>query len=94
VGRTSEGYAIVLNTEKIEGTYFKLYTLTGNNMYVASFYASCGETRLFSRGDALYTQSGRLISEEKEDKEIRFSPNSPAGRGMTYVCKSVNARGW
>ncbi|QLE54525.1 hypothetical protein [Nostoc sp. TCL26-01] len=94
VGETEKGEYLFLDTEKIEGTYFKLYTLTDTAMYELSYYASCGETRLFYEGGAAYSRSGHLLTEKKESEEMSFSPNSPAGKAMVYVCRSVHARGW
>lgn len=95
LGETSEGHFIYLDTEEIQDTSFKLYSLSENKMYEHSYYASCAESRLFYQGSAAYSKdSGRVIIKSKKSEELAFSVNSIAGKGMIYVCRRINARGW
>ena len=94
VGTNTEGNPIALNTQEIEGTTFKLLSLYGETMSEITLNASCRESRLFITKATTYSKSGQTLAEDETEKEITFNAKTPAGKGMSFVCRSIGARGW
>lgn len=94
VGTNTEGNPIALNTQDIEGTDFKLLSIYGETVTEITLHASCGDSRLFISKTANYSKSGQTLAEDETQKEISFKAETPAGKAMIFVCRSVGARGW
>ncbi|ODH02574.1 hypothetical protein A4S05_23475 [Nostoc sp. KVJ20] len=94
VGQTSDGLTINLDTQSIRDTRYKLYFPYGTGIAESTFNASCGESRLFLLGTALYSDSGKLLVESKKSEEVGYIQKSPPGQAMALVCRRIGARGW
>lgn len=93
LGSTSDGKEVFLDTKEIKGTRFSIVTPYGSGMMKAQYKASCAEKRLFHRKAETFASSGVKVDSIR-GKEVRYNPNSIAGRGMKIVCKKIGAKGW
>jgi hypothetical protein len=94
LGEDHQGNLFHLDTEKITGTTYTLYTLSNDTIFEMTYNASCSESRLFQVRINTYTTSGSLLKEDKEQTEVPFNPQVPSGKGMTFVCRKLSAMGW
>ncbi|MEH1821506.1 MAG: hypothetical protein V7L31_20905 [Nostoc sp.] len=101
VGTDSDGVPFKLDTQtmgkkdKKFGEVLKIYQLKNDLMYEHMLHASCGDERLWIVGHRVYNgNTGKKISEEKEDKEIPAHGDSPGSTAMKYYCQAIKARGW
>ncbi|MBD2683150.1 MULTISPECIES: hypothetical protein [Nostoc] len=94
VGLNKVGDPILLNTQEVEGTTFKLIAPYGSGISQTTINASCGESRLFITKLETYSKSGQQLTEDEISEEIPFNATSPGGIGMRFVCRKIGARGW
>ncbi|MEH2214476.1 hypothetical protein [Nostoc sp.] len=94
LGTNKVGEPILLDTQEIEGTEFKLITRHANKIFKMTFYAVCGDSRLTMTNMETYSESGQLLGQDETPEEITFKSQSASGMGMTYVCRKIGARGW
>jgi hypothetical protein len=94
LGTTKENKMIFLDTETIKGTRFAIIMSYGDGIKYMHYKASCAEKRLFRRKTEIFASNGVKVSTDRDSQEVKYRLTSAAGRGMNYVCKSVNAKGW
>lgn len=94
VGINKAGDPILLNTQEVEGTTFKLIAGYGSGISETTINASCGESRLFVIKIETYSKSGQQLTKSEISEEIPFKATSPSGIGMSFVCRKIGARGW
>ncbi|MCC5618416.1 hypothetical protein LC605_25690 [Nostoc sp. CHAB 5836] len=93
-GSDDAGTPIMLDTQSIKGTTYKLYQPYGNGLTELKFKVSCGEARLFSTGFALYNSVGQVVTQDKTTEEVVPREGSAAANAMRFVCQRIGARGW
>jgi hypothetical protein len=94
LGANERGESILLDTQEIEGTEFKLITSHAGKIFKITFYADCADSRLTVTSMETYSKSGQLLEQDEAPEEITFKSQSGSGMGMIYVCKKIGARGW
>ncbi|AVH68432.1 hypothetical protein NPM_30017 (plasmid) [Nostoc sp. 'Peltigera membranacea cyanobiont' N6] len=94
MGTNKAGDAILLDTQDIEGTQFKLITQDANGILQVTFNAACGDSQLTMTKIETFSASGRPLEESESNKQETFDANSASGKGMIYVCRKIHARGW
>lgn len=94
VGATKDGDPLMLDTQDIRGTRFKLIRPYGSGIAETTLKASCGESRLFITKVAVINSSGQTVMEDKTSEEMTFNAESATGKAMTFVCRKMGARGW
>ena len=89
VGTDKVGNPILLDTQEIRGTTFKLISAYGNGISEATFKGECGESRIFLTKIGIYSSSGRTLMEDKKSEEVPFKAESSIGKSMTFVCRRI-----
>ncbi|BBD68455.1 hypothetical protein NIES4072_42320 [Nostoc commune NIES-4072] len=56
---------------------------------------SCSDAKIRAVGHRVYNiNSGKKITEEKEDREILDREDNPGSTALKYYCQAIKARGW
>ncbi|MBN3951910.1 MAG: hypothetical protein HWQ38_37790 [Nostoc sp. NMS7] len=77
------------------GEVLKIYQFKDDLKFEYMLHASCGDERLWMVGSRVFDRNtGRKISEGKEDKEIPVTGDSLGNIVMKYYCQAIKARGW
>lgn len=102
VGTDSNGDRFLLDTttmgkkDKKFGSVIKIYQIKNNLfMYEYLLRPSCSDARIWAVGHRVYNiNSGKKITEEKEDREIPGRGDNPGSTALKYYCQAIKARGW
>lgn len=94
LGTNRSGDPVLLDTQEIRGTRFKLISPYGSGISETTFKASCGESRLFVVRVAVISSNGQTLMEDKTSEEMPFNAESPPGKAIALVCRRIGARGW
>jgi hypothetical protein len=95
VGSDDTGGPIMLDVDSLVNSTYKLYQRYGNDgIFQMTIRYTCSESRLFTERVAIYSGSGKLLSESFPSKEMNPHPESAAAVSMKIACKAIGARGW
>ncbi|MFN6465844.1 MAG: hypothetical protein RMZ41_029035 [Nostoc sp. DedVER02] len=102
VGLDTFGDPFLLDTttmgekDKKFGSVIKIYQIKNNLfMYEYILRPSCSDARIWAVGHRVYNiNSGKKITEEKEDREIPNRGDNPGSTALKYYCQAIKARGW
>jgi len=95
IGENSDELPIFLDTDSIRDTNFEAIQKTVEGyMLVTSLHGDCGSEKSIVQTNKYYDSNGQKIYEEQGTDVYDYNPNTPVGRALKYVCRSVHARGW